>query len=395
MTNEEFIHLHIKDDVRSLALKPVPKGVDAKWCLQQIEGWQLATVKLPTFSRIEGLWYPPRLSMEQCSSEAAALYKRSVAEMLLPHSSQRKAMADLTGGFGVDFWALAPLFQHAVYKEEQPVLCNIASHNFPLLQLDGAVVSQPASAFEYLQLPDDCSLVYLDPARRNNAGRKTVAIEDCSPDVGELMPTLQADAEYVMLKLSPMLDITRALRTLPNVCEVHVVSVKGECKELLVVCSRRNAGLSYFCTNLDSTDADICVDATDLANTVAPIGSLTGTQYLFEPNASVLKAGAQDVVAHNYGLQKLHPMSNLYVGTQSHTNYPGRCFRILTHSDFGKQNLKTLLNDTPKANLTVRNFPVTVAELRKRLKLKEGGSVYLFATTVADGSHVIIKCEKA
>lgn len=398
MTNEAFIARHLDDDVRALALKKMPHGVDAAWCLQQIEGWQSAKAKIPSWAAVRGLWFPPRLPMEQCSSEQTALYKQRIVARLLPDEADRAEMIDFTGGYGVDFSFMASLFRHSVYAEKQKSLCDTARHNFPLLGLHNVDVVQLDTGEDSALLHDGrlCSLAYLDPARRDCTGRKTVAIEDCSPDLTLLMPLLLDKAETVILKLSPMLDVCRALRTLPCVREVHAVSVRGECKELLLVCSRQETELRYFCVNLGTGDAPVVVGSRRL-----PVASVTGSlaeaEYLCEPNPSVLKLGVQDAVAEDYGLRKLHARSNLYVGNSCAEDYPGRRFRIKGYSDFGKRSLKDLLKGMAQANLTVRNFPSTVAELRKRLKLKEGGRVYLFATTTAEGkdSHVMIKCEKA
>lgn len=394
MTNEEFIIAHRADDVRTLALKRMPEGIDAQWCLQQIEGWQLAQSKLPLWAATEGLWFPPRLSMEQCSSEATALYKRTQIERLLPDEELRQSMVDLTGGYGVDFSFIAPVFQRAVYAERMPHLCDIARHNLSLLELQGAEVVCEEIGAGSTVLSKDYSLIYLDPARRDTAGRKTVAIEDCTPDVAQLMPTLLQRAEVVMVKLSPMLDITQALRALPMASEVHVVSVKGECKELLIVC-RASApqNITYYCANLGSDGATFVCTAHEAAS--APLYCASEPQnFLYEPNASILKGNVQNIAAHRYGLQKLHPMSNLFTSSEPVTSFPGRAFRVTDWSDFNKRNLKQLLAGLTQANLAIRNFPATVAELRKRLKLREGGAVYLFATTLADGTHALLRCEK-
>lgn len=395
MTNEEFVSQHLADNVQELALRKMPDGIDSAWCMQQIEGWQTAKCKLPSWAAVEGLWFPPRLSMEQCSSEQTALYKQRLAARLLPAESERAKMADFTGGYGVDFCFIAPLFRHSVYVERQESLCGVARHNFPLLGLHNLEVVNASIGIDgaLSSVAHGCSLAYLDPARRDGAGRKIVAIEDCTPDLTRLMPWLLDKASFVMLKLSPMLDICQAMRVLPGVREVHVVSVRGECKELLLVCSQREMECRYFCVNLESGNREVAVGAARLHESPV-VGSLAEAEYLYEPNPSVLKAGVQDAVANDCGLRKLHVRSNLYVGKSNIDGFPGRSFRINAYSDFGKRNLKALLGNIEQANLTVRNFPSTVAELRRRLKLKEGGQVYLFATTVADGSHVMIRCEK-
>lgn len=253
MTNEDYILAHRSDDVRRLALTKAPDGIDHRWCLQQIEGWQLAQRKLPQWEQTEGLWYPPRLSMEQCSSEDTALYKREVIERLIPET-ERTAMTDLTGGLGVDFSYLAPLFREATYVEILPELRKLAEHNLPLLGLPNATISEPDnSSFCTLH----SSFLFIDPARRDTAGRKTVDIEDCTPNLLELQDQLLANAQWVMVKLSPMLDISQALRKLKDVSEIHVVSLHGECKELLFVLSHDvPQSPTIHCVNL-GTDEDV------------------------------------------------------------------------------------------------------------------------------------------
>ena len=394
MTNEEFILQHRDDDVRRLALKKGPEGVDMPWCLQQIEGWQLAGRKLPRWAAAgAGLWFPPRLSMEQCSSEQTALYKRDLCLRLLTEG-ERHRMADLTGGFGIDFSYMAPCFGQAVYVERQEQLCDIARHNLPLLGLHHAEVVN--GDCELLSLQAD--LFFMDPARRDGAGRKTVAIEDCTPNVVEMQDALLSRTRFLVIKLSPMLDIAQALRVLHHVSEVHVISVRGECKELLFVLSAGYEGeVCYHCVNLDTDDAYLLCDngergcAPILAK--AELRDLQG--WLFEPNASVLKAGCQDMLCQMYNLEKLHPNSNLFLSQVAVEHFPGRQFRIEAIGDFSKRGLKELLSGIVQANLTVRNFPASVAELRKRLKLREGGDLYFFATTLRDGSHALIRCRKA
>lgn len=444
MTNEEYIKMHREADVRRLALARVPEGVDHKWCLQQIEGWQMARKKLPRWAATDGLWYPVRLSMEQCSGEQTALYKRSVVERLIPEA-QRRAMADLTGGLGVDFSHLAPLFDEATYVEILPELRRLAEHNIPLLMekmRDGENEKMRRTALR-LAAPDDFSLfpvepsvgpqssddafpfsfVFLDPARRDVAGRKTVGIGDCTPNVLDMQDELLLRAQCVMVKLSPMLDITEALRQLKNVREVHVVSVQGECKELLFVMqtspcadpdpsengrelSCEENGITIHCVNL-GVDEDVVKtflnppmgwggsmgEPKRWGDKILPFkGELEGV--LYEPNASILKADVQDILCECYDVRKLHPMSNLFVGDTLIPHFPGRRFRITGVSDFSKRGVKSLIGDLAKANLTTRNFPVSVAQLRRQLHLSEGGDAYLFATTVGDGRHVLIRCRR-
>lgn len=397
MTNEEYIRQNINADIRSLALRKVPEGVNALWCLRQIEGHQLATKKLPRWAATEGLWYPPRLSMEQCSSEAAAQYKRSITSRITA-DGHAGVFVDLTGGFGVDFSYMARDFRQAVYVEREEVLCQAATHNMPLLGVPQARI-ECSDGLTFLNSLDHADIIYLDPARRDSVGKKTVAIEDCTPDICSLQDELLRKARHAIIKLSPMLDITQALRSLHSVSEVHVVSVKGECKELLFVLSAHASHdtISCHCVNLMTDDTPFTVPdygapaPADLFPASSPLRGLL----LLEPNASILKAGVQNAFAAHYGLRKLHPMSNLFVCSEdaiAHTSKPpARIFRIQDAGDFSKASLKSLLKDVRQGNLTVRNFPQTVAQLRKRLKLNEGGDTYFFATTLADGHHALIR----
>ena len=399
MRNEDFIIQHRHDDVRALALRKAEEGVDIKWCLQQIEGWQKACDKLPRWAKQDGLWYPPALSMEQCSSEHTAEYKKSVVSRLLPDASERLRFADLTGGYGIDFSYMASLFAESCYVERNAELCRVAEHNFNVLSLTGAKVVC-ADSTEYLHSATvSYSLLYLDPARRDGVGRKTVAIGDCTPDIGAILDDLLRASRYVVIKLSPMLDISAALVVLKCVREIHVVSVKGECKELLFVLDAQYEGMPvYHAVNLASADEPfICSyeQKTDAVLSVAGQSiALAQGMYLFEPNASILKAGVQDVLCQHYGVAKLHPMSNLFISREPVESFPGRAFKVVDYCGFGKNELRAMLGETKRANLAIRNFPSTVADLRKKLRLAEGGDVYLFATTLADGSHVLVRCVK-
>lgn len=432
MTNEDFILQHLDDDTKRLALKKAPDGVDLAWCLQQIEGFQIAKKKLPGWTKPlmqanttphspkggEGMpWFPPRLSMEQCSSELTAQYKRSVLDRCLNEMGmniEETCFTDLTGGFGIDFSYMAKGFKHATYVERMPHLCDIARHNFPLLGLEHANIVN-GSAEEMLNTANPSSpnsnaaspllggreggFIFLDPARRDDVGRKVFALEDCTPNLVELQDLLLNRADLIMVKLSPMLDITQALRSVKGVCEVHVVSVQGECKEVLLVMKpNSNTTLTYHCVNLGTNeDAIECTEEEKSKPAIMFDGTME-SRLLFEPNASILKAGVQDVLCQRYGLQKLHPISNLYIAPPlsggEEEVFPGRTFIIDAVSDFSKAGIKQVLSGLKQANITIRNFPGTVADLRKRFKLKEGGDVYIFVTTLADGSHAILRCKR-
>lgn len=390
----QFIRAHRTEDVRTLALqaRKYPQ-VDMAAAVVQIAGWQIAEKKVPLWAQTEGIQYPPHLSMEQCSSEITARYKASWLK--------GDTMADLTGGLGVDCSFLARNFQRVDYVERQEVLCELARHNFPLLGLPQVTVHE-ADGVDYLQQMEPVDCLFLDPARRDSQGGKTVAIADCEPDVQKLEPLLVEKGRTVVVKLSPMLDIFSSLRELKYIRQIHVVAVNNECKELLVVLQKPEK-------SAPEASGEVWISCEQAVNNFltepfvftyaqekearCPLAEEVGN-YLYEPGAALLKAGPYRLLGARFGLQKLHVNSHLYT-SEALVDFPGRRFRVLEVSGFGKKELKQLLQGVDKANLTVRNFPASVAELRKKWKLKEGGDVYLFATTLEGDRHVVIKCVKA
>ena len=389
----DFIREHRHDDVRQLALQAARyPDIDMQQALQQIAGWQTACTKLPEWAATEGIIYPPRLSMEQCSSEATAKYK---AMVLNPTSS---AFIDLTGGFGVDFSYMARGFKKAVYVERQPHLCEVARHNFQLLGLENAEVVCGDGA-EYLKNlpspfhPPSTLTIYLDPARRDENGKKTYAISDCTPDVVALKDLLLEKAGRVMIKLSPMLDWHKAVDDLGEVVEVHIVSVDNECKELLLVLARNPAGpLRVVCANIrHDAETELFEFFPSNDNLSIPLfPALRERDFLYEPNASIMKAGCFAEVAGRYGVQPTGSNSHLFLSPQFIPDFPGRKFQIEQVTSMNKKELKRAIGGLTKANITIRNFPLSVAELRKRLKLADGGDTYIFATTLGEKDHVLL-----
>ena len=383
-----FIEEYARADVRSLALqaKKYP-GVDMAMAVVQIAGRQIAEAKIPSWYQVEGLLYPKHLSMEQCSSEATALYKMGLVE--------GETFADLTGGFGIDCSFLSRKFKQADYVERQAELCELAGHNFPLLGLNIGVHNEDGVDYLKRMQPVDC--LYLDPARRDGHGGKTVAISDCEPDVSALEELLVEKAKTVMVKLSPMLDLSLALKSLKHVQEVHIVSVNNECKELLLLLQKGavSSDIKIHCEHIVNSceHQHYAFTLLEEHTSECPLAEAVGA-YLYEPNASILKAGAYRSLTQAYPVEKLHASSHLYTSAHFIENFPGRRFKVEAVSGFGKKELKEFMQGMEKANLTIRNFPSSVAELRKRLKLKEGGEDYLFATTLADESKVLVKCRK-
>lgn len=503
----DFIRQHQDDDVRQLAfLGSKYPEVDMPFALDQIRGRKMARVKLPRWASIDGIIYPPHISMEQCSSEQTALYKAELAARLLglspsssengeekekesenvsnlhlseicefagkgavdsefakneatckkqqilteseenvnetkeePHEgdfSEEIGFVDLTGGFGVDFSYIASrLGVKSMYVERQAHLCEAAKENFGRLGLKNAIVKngdgievlhsfaskKEAAASDSLGITEDQSqsllktnlglkLIFIDPARRDDAGNKVVSLKDCTPDVTLLQEEMLSKADYVIIKLSPMLDWHRAVSELSCVKEVHIISVNNECKELLLVLSARNMGgmeassadgevkhagsLRIYCVN--DAQSFVC-DELDMESSSVRIAPpvLEEMQYLYEPNASLMKAGCFGVLSGRYDARMLSKNSHLFVSRDLIAAFPGRSFRIIAISSFNKKELKRHLSGITKANIATRNFPLSVAELRKRLKLKDGGETYIFATTLSDESHVLMITEKA
>ena len=431
---QDFIRQHQDDDVRQLAfLGSKYPEVDMPFALDQIRGRKMARVKLPRWASLEGIIYPPHISMEQCSSESTALYKAELAARLLglPVSSSGTEMkaeneiefVDLTGGFGVDFsYIAARLGVKSMYVERQAHLCEAAKENFGRLGLKNAIVKNGDGIevlHSFLPKKDDAAstddslgitydqplsllktklglkLIFIDPARRDDAGNKVVSLKDCTPDVTVLQEEMLSKADYVIIKLSPMLDWHRAISELSHVREVHIISVSNECKELLLVLSARNMGenLRIYCIN--DAQSFVC-DELDMEASQVKIAPspLEEMQYLYEPNASLMKAGSFSVLSDRYDARMLSKNSHLFVSQAPIEAFPGRSFRIIAVSSFNKKELKRHLSGITKANIATRNFPLSVAELRKRLKLKDGGETYIFATTLSDDSHVLVITEK-
>ncbi len=409
MSTEQFINDHRNEDVRSLALKaPRDGSIDVDYAIEQISGWQKARTKLPEWAAEEGIVYPPHISMEQCSSEKTARYKAGVAQRLLDGSDGegKTVLTDLTGGFGVDFSYMARMFKKAVYVERQSRLCDVARHNFKVLGITQAEVVN-ADSEQYLSSMGHSDIIFIDPARRDLNGARTFAISDCTPDVIAMKDALTRKAESVMVKLSPMLDWRKAVADLGGcVGEVHIVSAGNECKELLLIMSRRFKGLqTVFCINDGqhfSFTPEEAAEATRMrhsgngclseADSSVSIQQKFTGKWLMEPNPSVMKAGCFALAASRYGAEEISKDSHLFVSDERPTDFPGRIFKINAVTTMNKRELKAALGGIRKANITVRNFPMSVAELRKRLKTGDGGDTYIFATTTANGSHILLVC---
>ena len=419
MTTAEFIREYRERDIRQLALQANRfPDVDMPYALDQIQGWQIARRKLPKWAACDGVIFPPHLSMEQCSSEPTAQYKLNLAmewttlnSELSTQNCRRQQfktlnskfktstrMTDLTGGFGVDFSFTSCAFTSATYVERSEQLCHIVEHNLPLLGLNNATVVC-ADAVEYLSTVEPQTMLFLDPARRDEHGAKTVMLADCTPDVVQLLPKLLEKSRFTMLKLSPMLDWHKAVDDLQGtVREVHIVSVGGECKELLLVLSKVvESELKVYCADL-STASDTSSLFVYTPGSSAPVSNsklkTQNSKFLHEPNASIMKAGCFDELAAAYGVSPVSRNSHLFLSDEPVEDFPGRSFVVERVTTMNKGELRKALAGIEKANIATRNFPLTVAELRKRLKIKDGGDVYIFATTTAEGEHLLLISRK-
>ena len=427
----DFVAAHRTEDVCELALKAKRvEGLDLPLALDQIAGWQIACKKLPQWASCEGIVYPPHISMEQCSSQFTAQYKSEIAQTLLtpavtvrarmsdsaesdtqetktgvrmsdsPESDTlvaRSSMVDLTGGFGVDFSYLARGFSQATYVERQRHLCDLAEHNMAALGLDQARIVC-GDGVEYLRQMDPVDFIYLDPARRDEHGSRTYAIEDCTPNVLELRDLLLAKSQCTLVKLSPMLDWRKAVADFDGtVREVHIVATGNECKELLLVLGQQvheePSAPRVFCVNDNQRiDYDSAAYTQGLRIGGKPLPE--AKNYLYEPNASIMKAGCFDLVEERFGVTQVGPSSHLFVSATPVADFPGRGFAIEAIGGMNKKDITRLLNGTKQANIAVRNFPLTAPQLRKKLKLADGGPVYLFGTTMQGCDHVLLRTSK-
>ena len=382
----DFIEQNLDADIRQLALKGCRnKDVDLDAAIRQIAGRQTARRKLPSWAALDGILYPPHLNMEQCSSEQTARYK---ARICSSHPSS-KTLVDLTGGFGVDFAFMSEAFDEATYVERNSELFAISSANMKILAPKAKCLNE--DGLEVLHRLDHVSMIFMDPARRDHHGARTYGISDCTPNVLEIKDELLQKADVVMLKLSPMLDWHKAISDLGEqyIKEVHIVSVQNECKELLIVMQQQPAEPpTVYCVNDDSVFS--YHPSSISSNHISHHSSLI---YLYEPNASIMKAGCFAEIEQAFEVSQLAPNSHLFASDQVIADFPGRKFRVTAVTSMNKQELKQALKDIRQANIAIRNFPMSVADLRKRLKLSEGGNDYIFATTLTEGKKVLIICQ--
>lgn len=394
LTNElrSFITMHANDDPARLLLSASRyPGIDVPFAVEQIQSRRQIRDKLPSWYINDRLIFPARIAAEQCSSEQTALYKQRLVE-------ENMCVCDLTGGLGIDSYFFSRKVKRLFYMERFPTYCEAARSNFSVLGADNIEVMEGDSAGlidKLLQI----DVFYVDPARRGEGNKRVFALQDCEPDLPALLPELFRNAPRVVAKLSPMADIRLTIDLLPGTTEVHVLSIKNECKELLFVIERNAEKITLspkiHCVNFigENKEEQFSFTLDEEQNAEQNLSMGVGT-YLYEPNASLLKAGAFKCLASRLGVGKLHVSSHLYTSLALVRDFPGRTFIVREIFPFNSKLCKGLSKQIPQANITVRNFPLTVEELRKRTHIADGGEVYIFATTISNGEKVIIKLEK-
>ena len=440
---KDFIKKHLKDDVNKLALSKFPEDIDKQFVIRQIQARQVLSKKLPSWAESDELVFPKKLSLEQCSSELTAKYKSSLVK--------GKTLIDLTGGMGVDTSFLSDNFEKTFYVEMQEELCEIAKHNFKILNKNIEVVNDNAEHF--LTICDEVDCIYLDPARRDEYGRKMVSLHDCSPDVVELHDLLLKKAKSVLIKVSPMLDIEMVKKELKDIAEIHVVAVRNECKEIVLVLgqqttdNRQQSLLMARSSRLTAIDLrenwNFSFHEDEEQSAQWTLADAVG-KYLYEPGVACMNAGCFKLLSQRYGLDKLHRNSHLYTSDELVYDFPGRIFEVVNVVPFDKKTKKSLWetqrrkdaktqsvedsvtsifedaktqrrkdtkNDSvisedsvtmslcdsvtsKKASVATRNFPLSADELRKNLGLQDGSDFYLFGTTMKGEKKVVILTKK-
>lgn len=383
---KQFILTHEKEDTNQLILNAGRyPDIDVPFAVDQILARRHIKDKLPVWYQNADLVFPSRLSAEQCSSEITARHKQS---LLYGHT-----VCDLTGGLGIDSWYFSQKARHVIYTERIAEYCEAARHNFKIL---GATNIEIRNGDALHLLPAlHADTFYLDPARRSGSNKRLFALAECEPNVLDLKEVLLRQGERIILKISPMADLTETLRLLPETVAIHIVALKNECKEILFLLENQSRPVEIHTFDyttpekvqqfsfLPEEEKQARVSYTDIPG-----------NYLYEPNAALLKSGAFKLIAQRYHLHKLNPNSHLYTSARLLPHFPGRCFQIDGLFGFSGKILKQLCRSLPQANITARNFPLKVEEIRKKSGITDGGSQYLFATTTGNARRILIQCTK-
>lgn len=380
---KEFINNNLKQDINSLALKKNPfPDYEWSWILNQIQAKQKAEKKLPTWFSNEDVIFPSTLSIEQTSSETLAKFK---AELI-----SGDKLIDLTGGFGVDDFYFAKRFQKVIHCEFQEDLSAIVQHNFGALNVDNIETISGDSISYLKQSTENLDWIYIDPARRDDKKTKVFLLKDCSPNVVELQEFLFKKSDNILIKVAPLLDISSILNELSNVKKIYAIGLQNEVKELLIVQQKGFIDQPELIAVNISNDGIIHQDIFPL-NDVANSQLSLPLNYLYEPFSSYLKVGAYNDIATKFNVNKLHKHSHLYTSNEL-IDFPGRCFKTEQVIPYNKKDIKFLENT--KCNITTRNFPLKVEEIRKKHKIKDGGDLYAFFTTDLNNDKIVVLCKK-
>lgn len=383
----DFVQGHLEDSTAELLLSAHKyKDIDVPFAVEQIEARRRLKTKLPEWYDNADLVMSGRVPAEQCSSEIVAKYKRSIIE--------GESLCDMTGGMGVDFWYMSEGMKSAVYTETQEFLCEVAKHNFSVLADDRHPEIEVRCGDGRTMLIPRVDVIYVDPARRGEDGGRVYAIEDCEPDVTVWQDELLSHARMVLVKLSPMVDVTDVLRKMKNVTEIHILAVRNECKEILIKQQgRADADCRVFCVDFfqSYTIKYSFPLATDGVCAVTDNGVMN---YLYEPDVTLMKARAWSNLCERFPVRQFDHNTRLMTADELIEDFPGRIFVVEEQIPFSSKVVKRLKRSIPQANISTRNFILTADELRRRTGIKDGGEVYLFGAKVNNFGYMLLKCSK-
>ena len=380
---KQFINDNLKQDINSLALKKNPfPDYEWSWILNQIQAKQKAEKKLPTWFANDDVIFPSTLSIEQTSSETLAQFKSALIS--------GENLIDLTGGFGVDDFYFAKRFKKVIHCEFQEDLSAIVQHNFKVLNVENIQTVSGDSISFLEKSTEKFDWIYIDPARRDDKKTKVFLLKDCTPNVVELHDLLFEKSDNILIKVAPLLDISSILKELKNVKTIYAIGLQNEVKELLIVLEKGFIAQPELIAVNISNDNTIHQDTFSLNDAVNAQLSLP-LNYLYEPFSSYLKLGSYNNMAEKFNVSKLHKHSHLYTSNEL-IDFPGRCFKIEQFIPYNKKEIKFLENT--KCNITTRNFPLKVEEIRKKHKIKDGGDVYAFFTTDLNNDKMVVICKK-
>lgn len=386
---KNFIAAHLTDNTDKLLLNAKQyKEIPVAFAVDQILARRQIRDKLPTWYDQPDLLFPSRLSAEQCSSELTARYKQSLL--------RGEKVCDLTGGLGIDSWFFSQVAQKVIYIERFPEYCKAAAANFAVLKAGNIQVIEADAQTLLPTLQADT--FYIDPARRSGNNKRLFAITECEPDILQLKNILLKKSRRLIVKISPMADPTETLKLIPEIIEIHIVAVRNECKEMILVLESKKPQPEVKVVTVNFTaSGERQLFSFQWGQEQTAVYQLADTvkNYIYEPNSAILKSGAFQLISEQYSIDKLHQHSHLYTLDQKINHFPGRIFKVRQVMDFSRKKLKQWGKQFPQANISVRNFPMSVEEIRKSSGISDGGPLYLFATTLGNARRILIDCEKA